>query len=158
MRRLTPFLLVLTAACAGAPEPEEHPAPEFFAAADTVLRRFPFSEAVAVGDLLFLSGQIGNLPGTVTLVPGGLEPEATQTLENIRGVLERHGSSLDRVVKCTIFMADMKEWAAFNEIYQRFFKAPYPARSAVGSNGIALGARVEVECIAVRTAQGDDDR
>jgi len=150
VRRLIPVLALISAACAGRPGPERTPALEFFAAPDLALRAFPFSEAVAVGDLLFLSGQIGNIPGTTSLPPGGLEPEAVQALENIKAVLERHGSSLDRVVKCTIFMADMREWSEFNLIYQRYFKAPYPARSAVGSNGLALGARVEVECIAAR--------
>ena len=149
MRRLIPLLLLSTA-CAGAPEPAPSPAPEFFAAPDTALRSLPFTEAVAVGNTLYLAGQIGVIPGTLTLVPGGLEAEATQALENIKGVLARHGSSLDRVVKCTVFLADMKEWADFNVVYRRYFKPPFPARSAVGSNGIALGARVEVECIAVR--------
>lgn len=150
MRPTLLCLLLLAVACTGAPGPNGSPAPEFFAAPDSALRTLPFSEAVVANGFLFLSGQIGAVPGTLTVVPGGLEAEATQALENIKGVLERHGSSLDRVVKCTVFMADMKEWPAFNVVYRRFFKAPYPARSAVGSNGLALGARVEVECIAVR--------
>lgn len=125
-------------------------APEFYPAADSALRTLPFSEAVAVGDLLYLSGQIGVAPGTLTLVPGGLEPEAVQTMENIKGVLERRGSSMDKVVKCTIFLADMKEWPAFNEVWKRYFSGTYPARSAFGANEIVLGARVEVDCIASR--------
>jgi 2-iminobutanoate/2-iminopropanoate deaminase len=124
--------------------------PEFFPAPDPALRALPFSEAVAVGNTLYLSGQIGVAPGTLTLVPGGMEAEARQALENIREVLARHGSSMDRVVKCTIFLADMKDWPAFNGVYREFFTLPYPARSALGANGLALGARVEVECIAVR--------
>ena len=150
MRRLIPLLLLSAAACAGAQAPEATPAPAFYAAPDSALRTLPFSEAVAADGFLFLSGQIGVVPGTLSVVPGGLEAEATQALENIKGVLERHGSSLDKVVKCTVFMADMKEWPDFNVVYRRFFTAPYPARSAVGSNGLALGARVEVECIAAR--------
>lgn len=147
----TSALVFLSALLACAPRAAERtPAPEFFLAPDSALRTLPFSEAVAAGDLLFLSGQIGVIPGSLTVVPGGLEAEATQALTNIKGVLERHGSSMDKVVKCTIFMADMKEWPDFNVVYRRFFKAPYPARSAVGSNGLALGARVEVECIASR--------
>ena len=125
-------------------------APEFYPAADSALRTLPFSEAVAVGGMLYLSGQIGVAPGTLSLVPGGLAPEAKQTMENIKGVLERHGSSMDLIVKCTIFLADMKEWSAFNEVYRTYFSGTYPARSAFGTTGLALGARVEVECIASR--------
>ena len=74
----------------------------------------PFSEAVRVGNTLYLAGQVGNAPGTLKLVPGGMRAEARQVMENIKAILERHASSLDRVVKCTVFLTDMKEWAAFN--------------------------------------------
>jgi 2-iminobutanoate/2-iminopropanoate deaminase len=113
------------------------------------MKALPFSEAVQVGNLLFLSGQIGVLPGTTTLAPGGIGPESRQTFENIRAILGRHGASLKDVVKCTVFLADMGEWGAFNVVYREFFAAPYPARSALGSSGLAFKARVEVECIAV---------
>ncbi len=108
----------------------------------------PFSEAVRVGNTLYLSGQIGVQPGTLKLVPGGMKEEARQTMENIRISLEANGFSLRDVVKCTVMLADISEWAAFNEVYKTFFSSPYPARSALGANGLALGARVEVECIA----------
>ncbi|HYB99370.1 MAG TPA: Rid family detoxifying hydrolase [Candidatus Limnocylindrales bacterium] len=108
----------------------------------------PFSEAVRAGNLLFVSGQIGVRPGTAELVEGGIAAETAQTMENIRATLERYGSSLERVVKCTIFLADMKEWRAMNEVYVRYFRENLPARSALGSSGLALGARVEIECIA----------
>ncbi len=110
----------------------------------------PFSEAVRVGDTLYLSGQIGIVPGTLQLVPGGIEAEARQTMINIRTTLEAHGYSLRDVVKCTVMLADIAEWATFNAVYATFFDGRYPARSALGANGLALGARVEVECIAVR--------
>jgi 2-iminobutanoate/2-iminopropanoate deaminase len=109
----------------------------------------PFSPAVQVGNLLFLAGQIGtsaNAQGGV--VPGGVQAETRQTMENIKEVLEKSGSSLDRVVKCTVFMADMREWDAMNEVYTTYFPRNKPARSALGANGLALGARVEIECIA----------
>lgn len=109
----------------------------------------PFSEAVQVGDLLFLSGQLGMAPGTNKIVPGGIGPETKQTLENIKATLERHGSSLSRVVKCTVFLADIAEWGAMNEVYVTFFPTNPPARSALGSSGLAMGARTEIECIAV---------
>jgi len=101
-----------------------------------------------LGDTLYVSGQIGILPGSLTLAPGGIRPEARRALENIRAILERHGSSLEHVVKCTVFLADIAEWPAFNEIYREFFGANLPARSALAASGLALGARAEVECIA----------
>jgi 2-iminobutanoate/2-iminopropanoate deaminase len=113
----------------------------------------PFSSAVRVGDTLYLSGNIGNIPGTLELAAGGIQGETRQTMDNIRQVLETFGSSMDRVVKCTVFLADMAEWGAMNEVYRTYFENP-PARSALGANGLALDARVEIECIAVT---GDDE-
>lgn len=109
----------------------------------------PFSEAVRVGDTVYLSGQIGIEPGTMKLVAGGMKEEARQTMQNIQRTLQAHKLDLDDLVKCTVMLADMSEWAAFNEVYRGFFTQHYPARSALGANGLALGARVEVECIAV---------
>jgi reactive intermediate/imine deaminase len=123
---------------------------EYLNSGKVVPATLPFSEAVRVGDTLYLSGQVGIRPGTMQLVPGGLREEARQTLENIKTSLEANGYTMGDVVKCTVMLADIAEWAAFNEVYRTFFTAPYPARSALGANGLALGARVEVECIAVR--------
>lgn len=106
----------------------------------------PFSEAVRVDNMLFLSGQIGVEPGTLALVEGGMAAEARQTLDNIKATLERHGASMSEVVKCTVMLADMSEWGAFNEVYVKYFDKPYPARSAFGANGLALGASLELEC------------
>ena len=109
----------------------------------------PFSEAVEVGNLLFLSGQIGSgADGRV--VAGGIAAETRQTLSNMRTVLERHGSSLARIVKVTVMLADMAEWAAMNAEYVTFFGRNLPARSAFGCNGLALNARVEIECVALK--------
>lgn len=108
----------------------------------------PFSDAVRVGDIVFLSGMIGNRPGTMELVPGGIEAEARQTMENIAATLEAHGLALADIVKCTVMIEDIAEWSVFNSVYATFFTEPYPARSAFGANGLALGARVEVECVA----------
>ncbi|HUK13253.1 MAG TPA: Rid family detoxifying hydrolase [Thermoanaerobaculaceae bacterium] len=121
---------------------------EYFAAPEGPLRSLPFSEAVRVGELLFVSGQIGNPPDRLELAPGGIRAEARQALENMRAVLERHGSRLDDVVKCTVFLASIAEWPAFNEVYMTFFAGRLPARSALASSGLALGARVEIECVA----------
>jgi reactive intermediate/imine deaminase len=111
----------------------------------------PFSPAVRVGNLIYLAGQIGtDATASGAVVSGGIEAETRQTLNNIKQTLEAVGLSMDRVVKCTVFMADMKEWDAMNAIYRRYFTAPnYPARSALGVNGLALNAKVEIECIAV---------
>ena len=108
----------------------------------------PFSSAVRVDNTLYLSGNLGNVPGTIELAEGGIAGETRQTMENIKAVLEQFGSSMDEVVKCTVFLADMAEWGAMNEVYKTYFTNP-PARSALGANGLALGARVEIECIAV---------
>ena len=110
-------------------------------------RPLPFSEAVRVGNMLYLSGKLGT--DSSGLVSGGIKAETKQTLENIRRTLERYGSSMNEVVKCTVMLADMSEWAAMNEVYVTFFaKDRLPARSALGVNGLALGARVEIECLA----------
>ena len=108
----------------------------------------PFSDAVIVGDMIYLSGQIGNLPGKLELAPGGIEAEAHQTMKNIEAVLKANGSSLDHAIKLTVMMADIGEWGTFNEVYKGYFNGKMPARSAFGANGLALNARVEVECIA----------
>lgn len=110
---------------------------------------FPFSEAVRVGHMLYLSGQIGDVrtaSGETSLAEGGIQGETRQTMENIKEVLERYGSSLDRVVKCTVMIDDMSEWPAMNEVYARYFPDHKPARSAIGADGLALGAKVEIEC------------
>ena len=108
----------------------------------------PFSAAVRVGPLLYLSGQLGT-DSTLRLVPGGIGPETRQALENIRSIVAGAGGSMDRIVKCTVMLADMREWDAMNVVYAEFFPRNKPARSALGANGLALGARVEIECIAL---------
>jgi 2-iminobutanoate/2-iminopropanoate deaminase len=113
----------------------------------------PFSAAVRVGDMLYLSGQIGT-DSAGALVTGGIEAETRQTLDNIRVVLEANGSSMDRVVKCLVMLADMAEWGAMNRVYVTFFPDHLPARSAMGASGLALAARVEIECMAVVGPQG----
>jgi len=110
--------------------------------------QLPFSDAVRVGDMLYLSGKIGNIPGTRQLAEGGIAGETRQALENIKASLEKYGSSLGEVVKCTVFLADIAEWGAMNEVYMTYFPENPPARSALGASGLALGSRVEIECMA----------
>jgi len=122
-------------------------APVYSSSPATESLELPFSEAVRVGDLLFVSGQIGNLPGTFELAPGGIQAETRQALANIAAILERNGSSMQRVAKCTVFLLDMEEWPALNDVWVQHFPNK-PARSALGASGLAKGARVEIECIA----------
>ena len=132
---------LFVAACATAK------APQYIAATGGPPR--PFSPAVHANGFVYLSGQVGT-DASGTLVAGGITAETRQVMENIRSVVQANGSSMDRVVKCTVFLADMSEWAAMNEVYVTFFAADKrPARSALGASGLALGARVEIECIAV---------
>jgi reactive intermediate/imine deaminase len=108
---------------------------------------YPFSESARAGGLLFLAGQIGE-DAEGKLVAGGIQAEAEQMLLNIEAALARRGLTMEHVVKCTVFLADIAEWGAFNEVYKKHFSQPYPARSALGASGLAMNARVEMECIA----------
>ena len=139
-------LLLVVVAAAGAGCRPARRAPDFLAAPAGPAR--PFSPAVRANGFVFLAGQLGT-GGDGRLVPGGIQPETRQAMENVRAVLARAGSSLDRVVKCTVFLADMGEWAAMNEVYVTFFpEGRRPARTAAGASGLALNARVEIECMA----------
>ncbi|WP_299255022.1 Rid family detoxifying hydrolase [uncultured Aquimarina sp.] len=110
----------------------------------------PFSDAVQVGDLYFLSGQIGMDHSTRKLVVGGIAEETKQTLENIKAVLKQHDMEMNNVVKCTVILADIKDFAAFNEIYKTYFPQK-PARTTFAAKGLAVGAKIEIECVAVRS-------
>jgi reactive intermediate/imine deaminase len=121
---------------------------QFLNSPDFARLGLPFSEIVRAGNTLYLSGQIGNEPGTLRLVQGGIRGQARQTLENVRSSLQAHGYDLSNVVKCTVMLADMADWPAFNEIYTEFFQPPYPARSAFAAAGLAMGGRIELDVIA----------
>ena len=108
---------------------------------------YPFSESARLGDTLYLSGQVGE-DENGKLVPGGIEAETERIMRNIKAALARRGLGMEHVIKCTVFLADISEWGVFNDIYKKHFSAPYPARSALGASGLALDARVELECIA----------
>lgn len=150
--RAQSVVLVLSAAmmiaCDGRDPARARERADFLSTPQFLERGLPFSEAVRAGDLLFLAGQIGDDPATGQPAAGGIKPQARQALEHMKAILERNGAALADVVKCTVFLADISEWSAFNEVYREFFRPPYPARSALGTSGLALGARVEVECIA----------
>ncbi len=165
LRSLTAGLLLATvAACSIEERPDANrtfpdraavtagqsaPEVEYLTTPEMASMGFPFSEAVRVGGMLFLSGQVGNRPGETAVVSGGIEAESRQVMDNIKAVVERYGSSMDRIVKCTVMIDEMSEWGTFNEIYATYFPGPKPARSAFGADGLALGAAIEVECWAM---------
>ena len=137
----TGVLMMTSAADAAQPRP----AVEHFGNPAINGRPLPFSEAVRVGDILYLSGQIGIGPDGK--LPEGIDAQARQAMDNIGSVLNRAGLSYADVFHCTAFLADMKDWPAFNKVYVPYFPAgKMPARSAFGANGLALGAKLEIEC------------
>jgi reactive intermediate/imine deaminase len=142
MRRTFTLLLLLAPAAAAAQDRQIVQPPNTSVG-------LPFSTAVRTGNLLFLSGQIGNKPGTRELADTGITGQTRQTLDNIKAVLEYAGTSLERVVKCTVFLVNMADFPAMNAVYATYFPKDPPARSTVAGSGLALGARVEIECIAV---------
>lgn len=124
--------------------------PEFLNSGKVYPANVPLAEAVRIDGMLLLSGQIGIIPGTLKLVEGGMKAEAKQTMDNIKTSLEAHGYTMSDLVKCTVMLADIKQWGEFNEIYKTYFKEHFPARSAMGVSGLAVGAQLEVECIAYK--------
>ncbi|MEM6850704.1 MAG: RidA family protein [Pseudomonadota bacterium] len=110
----------------------------------------PFSSAVVVGDLIFLSGHLGRIPETGALIEGGVGAETTQTFRNISSSLSAVGASLSDIVSCTVFLDDLSDFPAMNEAYAAEFPGDKPARATLGADGLALGAKVEIQCIAAR--------
>lgn len=143
---VTRIFILISMLCISMSATAGHPEVEHYSSSPDM--QLPFSDAVRVGHMLYLSGKIGNIPGTPELAEGGIQGETRQALENIKASLEKYGSSMAEVVKCTVFLADIAEWAAMNEVYVEYFPVNPPARSALGSSGLALDSRVEIECIA----------
>ena len=119
---------------------------EFIVSDESAELNLPFSDAVLFQDILVMSGQLGVNPATFTLVEGGIENETHQIFSNMTSILAIKQATLEDIVKCTVMIADIAEWPTFNVIYSSYFPGPKPARSALGANGLALGARVELEC------------
>jgi len=154
MKNSIHFLLILsllTVACDNNNDSIQEKTVTHYQSENTKDLGLPFSDAVLVGDMIYLSGQIGNLPGTLELAPGGLIPETKQIFKNIEAVLKANGSSLDDIIKVTVMMENISQWGEFNKEYVKIFDGDKkPARSAFGSTGLALGAKIEVECIALK--------
>lgn len=146
MHRALPLALVLLGMAARLAAQDRPPEVRYITRPGA-MASLPFSPAVRVGHVLYLSGQLGT-DSTGKLVPGGIEAETRQALTNIKTLLEANGSSMDHVVKCLVMLADIGEWARMNTVYVTFFPINKPARSAFGTSGLALGGRTEIECIA----------
>jgi len=114
----------------------------------------PYSQAVAIDGLLFLSGQIGLDPRSGELVAGGIEAQSERVLQNLEAVLEAEGLGTDAIVRTTVFLVDLADFAAVNAVYARHFQEPFPARVTVGVASLPKGARIEIDAIAVRKAGG----
>ena len=112
----------------------------------------PYSQAVEHGGLVFLSGQIGLDPATGTLVPGGTVAEAERVLQNLRAVLHAAGLGFEHLVRTTIYLVDLADFAAVNEVYGRSLRQPFPARATVGVAALPRGARIEIDAIAMRSS------
>jgi 2-iminobutanoate/2-iminopropanoate deaminase len=147
MKAIAAALLVLATTAASAAQAPSAPSVEYFPAPPVSGRPAPFSSAVRVGDVLYLSGAIGVAPDGK--LPETFEAQAKQTMENVGAALKARGLGWGDVFKCTVFIVDMKNWPAFNAVYVPYFPAgKLPARSAVGASGLALGAQLELECLA----------
>ena len=108
----------------------------------------PYSQAIKVGNMVFASGQIPVDPATGEFAEGGIKGQTRQSLTNAQAILKEAGTDLSKVIKTTVFLSDMGNFAAMNEVYAEFFQQPYPARSAVAVKTLPKGALVEIECIA----------
>ncbi|MEK6154507.1 Rid family detoxifying hydrolase [Flavobacteriaceae bacterium 3-367] len=142
---LSAFILVLTVSV----QAQEKTAITFHESHEEKKKNAPFSDAVEVGKLFFLAGQIGMDHGTRTMVQGDIKTETAQAIKNIQAVLQQHGMDLDRVVKCTVILSTMDDFAAFNEIYTQYFTKK-PARTTFAASGLARNAKVEIDVIAVK--------
>ncbi len=126
-----------------------NPTPIFHKSHEVKKQNAPFSDVVEVGNTLYLAGQIGMDHSVRKVVEGGVQAETKQAIENIKAVLEQHGSSLDNVVKCTVILSDINDFTAFNDIYKTYFTNK-PARTTFAAAGLAANAKIEIECVAVK--------
>ena len=110
----------------------------------------PYSQAIEAGGTIYVSGQLPINPATGQFAEGGIKELTRQSLTNMQHILQQAGCDMQHVVKTSVFLADMNDFAEMNEVYAEFFKAPFPARSAVAVKTLPKGARVEIECIAVK--------
>jgi len=123
---------------------------EFFTSHESEKLGFPFSDATIVDNVIYVSGQVGNFPGTTKLISGGIGPETTQALNNIKSILDQAGSSSKNIFKCLCMLSDINDYAEMNNAYRMFFnEREKPSRSTFAGSGLALEAKIEIECWAV---------
>tara|TARA_R110002073_G_scaffold14998_1_gene60133 strand:+ start:56269 stop:56724 length:456 start_codon:yes stop_codon:yes gene_type:complete len=137
-------VLVLASSCA----PTQKPDLEYLKSKEEKKKDLPFSDAVRVGNVLYLAGQIGMDHTSRTLVEGGIKQETMQALNNIKAVLESNGSDMNHIVRCTVILADINDFASMNEVYKTFFKDQFPARTTIAASLVA-NAKIEIEATAV---------
>ncbi len=130
---------------------------DFIVSEETQALNLPFSDAVRIDNLLVMSGQLGVDPATFKLVDGGIEAETRQIFSNMQRILAGSDVGLEAIDKCTVMIADITEWPLFNTLYVTYVPGNKPARSAFGANGLALGARVELECWAVLSDSAESE-
>tara|TARA_R110002051_G_scaffold319139_2_gene402759 strand:+ start:3176 stop:3628 length:453 start_codon:yes stop_codon:yes gene_type:complete len=143
------FIITLALVSVTTLKAQEESSLVFHASHEAKKQSAPFSDAVSVGNLFFLAGQIGMDQSTRTMVSGGIKAETEQTIKNIEAVLKHHGMDLDRVVKCTVILSTMDNFAAFNEVYVKYFPNK-PARTTFAASGLAANAKIEIEVVAVK--------
>ena len=141
-------ILILFVSCSG---PTDNDA-EYFVSEISKELNFPFSDAAIVGDIIYVSGQIGSKPGTREVVEGGISAETIQTLNNIKMILNDLGSSSDKIFKCLCMLEDINDYNEMNKAYTTFFNSrnSLPSRSTFAGSGLALGAKIEIECWATK--------
>jgi 2-iminobutanoate/2-iminopropanoate deaminase len=141
------FLFFLVMLCYSCHQKTDYPI--FHKSHEPKKQNTAFSDAVETDDFLFLSGQIGMDHTTRTLVEGGVKAETLQTINNIEAVLQHHNLELKHVIKCTVILQDINDFAAFNEIYKQYFKQK-PARTTFAASGLAANAKIEIEVVAAK--------
>ena len=149
MKKIILLLFIITTSCVY--NNDARTQIDYYNSENTKKLDFPFSDATIVNNVIYVAGQVGNIPGTNEIVLGGIKEETKQTMKNIESVLLALGSSMDKVFKCTCMLSDISEWGQMSEEYIKFFKDnKRPSRSAFAGTGLALGAKVEIECWATK--------
>lgn len=143
------FIIILFSSC-NTEIKEEIRSIDYFTSSESEKLGFPFSDATIVDNVIYVSGQVGNIPGTTELISGGIGPETTQALNNIKSILDQVGSSPNNIFKCLCMLSDIDDYSEMNQAYRVFFNEnKKPARSTFAGSGLALGAKIEIECWAV---------
>lgn len=153
MKKIIILLLLLIASCSNNENNSSNKISEieYYTSDSSKEVDFPFSDATIVNNIIYVSGQVGNIPGETRVVEGGIREETKQTIRNIENILVNLGSSLDKVFKCTCMLSDISEWSEMSDEYKKYFnKDKRPSRSAFAGSGLALGAKVEIECWATK--------